>query len=127
MRANRKRDTKPELRLRAELHKRGRRFRKHLRVPVASGGVVVDVAFTRRRIAVLVDGCFWHACPEHGNSPKTSVWYWGPKLESNVSRDREVDRLLGAQGWTVVRIWEHEPVVVAADTIEQMLDERSNH
>lgn len=108
MRRNPRRDTKPEIALRSELHSCGLRFRKDL--PIRAGGRSVrpDVVFTRYRIAVFVDGCFWHCCPIHGNKPARNTGYWGPKLERNVARDAAVDEALGAAGWLVIRGWEHE-------------------
>jgi len=77
----------------------------------------VDVVFTRARVAVYVDGCFWHCCPEHGNVPRANREWWIEKLERNVARDRRNDRELEAAGWRVVRIWEHEPIIEAADRV----------
>jgi DNA mismatch endonuclease (patch repair protein) len=81
-----------------------------------------DVVFTRWRVAVFVDGCFWHGCPEHGNTPRRNVGYWGPKLERNAARDRRVDSALGAAGWHVIRAWEHEPTDAVARRILAVLD-----
>jgi DNA mismatch endonuclease, patch repair protein len=120
MRANRRSDTKPELALRRALHKQGYRYRKDFRIDLIGARVRPDIAFTARRVAVFVDGCFWHCCPEHGTKPAANTWYWGPKLARNVERDRAADAALAAAGWSVVRIWEHESlegavgVVVAA-------------
>ena len=110
MRANRRTDTKPELALRRALHKLGYRFRKDHRLDLDGGRRVrPDIAFTARRVAVFVDGCFWHACPQHGSQPGgRTTWYWTPKLARNVERDRAADETLAAAGWHVVRIWEHE-------------------
>lgn len=108
MQAIRRRDTKPELRLRRALHAAGLRFRKDLRLDLGSVRVRPDVVFTRRKIAVFVDGCFWHACPDHGRRPTHNDWYWGPKLERNAARDRSADQALQSAGWTVIRVWEHE-------------------
>ena len=109
MRANRRTDTKPELALRRALHKRGYRFRKDYRLDLDGGRRVrPDIVFTARRVAVFVDGCFWHACPEHGSKPRANDWYWTPKLARNVERDRVADQTLASAGWQVVRIWEHE-------------------
>src|ERR1700759_4905576 len=84
------------------------------RPPRARGGAVPrvrpDMAFTARKVAVFVDGCFWHACPEHGSKPRANEWYWGPKLVRNVERDRINDAALILAGWTVVRLWEHVPI-----------------
>jgi DNA mismatch endonuclease (patch repair protein) len=108
MRANRRTDTKPELALRRALHKLGYRFRKDYRLDLEGRRVRPDIAFTARRVAVFVDGCFWHACPQHGSKPRANDWYWTPKLARNVERDRAADETLAAAGWQVVRIWEHE-------------------
>ncbi len=121
MRRNPRRDTQPEIALRSELHRRGLRFRKDppLRVP---GRVVrPDVAFTRARVAVFVDGCFWHVCPVHGNQPRVNIAYWRPKLARNVARDRAVDSALQAAGWRVLRAWEHEAPATVADRVEAIV------
>ncbi len=110
MKANRRSDTKPELALRSALHAMGYRYRKDLRLDLPQRRVRPDIAFTSRKVAVFVDGCFWHACPEHGSRPKNNEWYWSPKLEKNVERDRAADAALADAGWTVLRLWEHVPV-----------------
>jgi DNA mismatch endonuclease (patch repair protein) len=107
--------TTPELALRRELHRRGMRFRVNL----AGLPGRPDLAFTRARLAVFVDGCFWHRCPEHGVLPKHNGAWWLAKLNRNVERDREKDAALAALGWLVVHVWEHEDVCAAADRIEQ--------
>ena len=94
MKANRRTDTKPELALRHALHRLGYRYRKDYRLDLASEAVWLDIAFTARKVAVFVDGCFWHACPEHGSKPRANEWYWGPKLIKNVERDRVNDAAL---------------------------------
>ena len=111
-------DTAPERRLRSLLHARGMRFRKDLLLRLGESRIRPDVVFTRARVAVFVDGCFWHRCPEHGTSPKTNTGYWKPKLDRNVQRDRRNDEQLQAAGWTVIRVWEHEDPQSAADRIE---------
>lgn len=116
MRANRRRDTAPELAVRRELHRRGLRFRVDY-APVVGLRCRVDIAFTRAQVAVFVDGCFWHRCPEHGVLPYANGEWWGDKLQGNVARDRRNDRELTAAGWCVVRVWEHEPAFVAADRV----------
>lgn len=123
MRRNPRRDTGPEVALRSELHRRGLRFRKDL--PLRAPGRVVrpDVAFPPARLAVFVDGCFWHACPVHGNQPRANSYYWRPKLARNVARDRAVDEALGAAGWRVLRAWEHEPTPEVADRVQRALSE----
>ena len=119
-RSNRRTDTKPEVRLRSELHRRGLRFRKDY--PLRLNGKVVarpDVVFTRRRVVVFIDGCFWRCCREHGSQPKSNTEYWGPKLKANRVRDAGQTRTLTDQGWTVLRFWEHEAVAAVADNIAQ--------
>lgn len=108
MRANRKVGTKPEVELRSRLHRGGLRFRKHL--PVIAQGLRVrpDIVFPCRRVAVFVDGCFWHRCPAHRTVPVSNADYWAPKLQRNADRDRRVDAALSSDGWVVIRLWEHE-------------------
>jgi DNA mismatch endonuclease, patch repair protein len=111
MRAIRRTDTKPELALRRALHAMGYRFRKDYRLDLDGGRRVrPDIAFTARKIAVFVDGCFWHACPDHGSRPSVNQGYWTPKLQKNVERDRAADAALALAGWRVVRLWEHIPL-----------------
>lgn len=116
-RANRRTGTKPEVRVRSALHRRGLRFRKDLLIRAGAIRVHPDVVFTRWRVAVFIDGCFWHGCPEHQHIPKTNREYWVPKLQANVERDRRVDRALVDAGWEVIRVWEHVDVEDAADEI----------
>jgi DNA mismatch endonuclease, patch repair protein len=118
MRSNRRTDTKPEMALRVALHAKGYRYRKDFRLDLPLRRVRPDIAFTRRKVAVFVDGCFWHACPDHGSKPKNNDWYWSPKLARNVERDRAVDEALAQAGWTVVRIWEHVPLTDAIAAVE---------
>lgn len=112
----RRRDTAAELALRRELHRRGLRYRVVYPLP-GQRRRTIDVAFTKVRVAVFVDGCFWHGCPEHGTKPRSNSEWWRTKLAANRSRDDDTDRLLAELGWTVVRIWEHEPVEIAADRV----------
>lgn len=123
-RANRRVDTKPELALRSALHRRGLRFRKDHRLEAGGVKVRVDIAFTRRRVVVFVDGCFWHGCPQHQNVPKRNAAYWGPKLAANQARDDRVNGALRTDGWTVIRVWEHEDPEQAADRIEDTVKAR---
>ena len=83
-----------------------------------------DIVFTRVRVAVFVDGCFWHRCPDHETFPKTNAEWWGEKLDKNVRRDRAIDEALTSAGWTVIRIWEHENPVEAADHVEKVVRSR---
>ena len=111
MRAIRRTDTKPELALRQALHRMGYRFRKDHRLDLDGGRRVrPDIAFTARKVAVFVDGCFWHACPDHGSRPSVNQGYWNPKLARNVARDRMADSALELAGWRVIRLWEHVPL-----------------
>jgi DNA mismatch endonuclease, patch repair protein len=106
--------TRPELALRRELHKRGLRFRVNLRGLVGRP----DVVLTRARIAVFVDGCFWHGCPIHAVQPTANAAWWSDKLATNRSRDERVTSVLESEGWMVLRIWEHDDPREAARTIE---------
>lgn len=117
MAAIRRSDTKLELRLRSLLHRRGLRYRKDYPVRIAGRLVRPDIAFTRSRIAVFIDSCFWHLCPEHGQIPSSNRAFWKDKLERNAARDREQTAALESKGWTVLRIWEHIPTEDAVQTI----------
>jgi DNA mismatch endonuclease, patch repair protein len=112
-----RRDTAPEVALRRELHSRGMRFRVDW-PPPGLPRRRADIAFTRRRVAVFVDGCFWHACPLHRTTPASNADWWAAKLQANVERDRDTDEHLRLFGWTVLRFWEHEDPVSAADVVE---------
>ncbi|MGW4112637.1 very short patch repair endonuclease [Actinosynnema sp. NPDC004786] len=107
MRGNRGRDTTPELRLRAALHAHGLRYRVSVR-PLPELRRTADVVFTRERLAVFVDGCFWHGCPEHYRPAKKNSEFWGTKILDNQRRDAETNQALIERGWTVIRCWEHE-------------------
>jgi len=108
MRANRRADTKPELALRSALHRRGYRFRKDHRLDLDAGARVrPDIAFTARRVAVFVDGCFWHGCENCCRLPAQNAEYWHPKIAGNVARDRSHSARLRRMGIKVLRIWEH--------------------
>lgn len=120
MRANRPRDTGPELAVRAELFARGLRYRIHRR-PLSTLRSEADIVFPRERVAVYVDGCFWHRCPQHCVQPTANGVWWRQKLDANVERDRRADRLLSEAGWTVVRVWEHESAATAAEHIEAVV------
>ncbi|MFW3171155.1 very short patch repair endonuclease [Geodermatophilus sp. CPCC 206100] len=123
MQTQRRRDTRPELALRQELHRRGRRFFVD-RAPLRGVRRRADLVFPRHRLAVFVDGCFWHACPEHGRVPRSNVDWWRKKLAGNAARDRDTDEQLAAEGWRVVRVWEHEPLDAAAGRVEIALGPR---
>ena len=118
--AQRTRDTAPELALRRELHRRGRRFHVD-RAPLTGLRRRADLVFPRYKVAVYVDGCFWHCCPRHATQPKHNAAWWAAKLATNVARDRDTDTRLGAAGWVIVRVWEHQKPADAADLVEHAL------
>jgi DNA mismatch endonuclease, patch repair protein len=111
-----------ERELRSLLHRRGLRFRKHA-PPLAGLRCKPDVVFTRKRIAVFVDGCFWHRCPLHGSEPKANADWWRTKLDANVARDRRNDAALDAAGWRVLRLWTHDPVEGMVDRVSRAVAE----
>lgn len=115
--------TKPELRLRSDLHRRGLRFRVQQRV-LPGVRRTVDIVFPAARVAVEVRGCYWHACEEHGTRPRANAEWWEEKLRRNVERDRETERMLGEAGWHVIVVWEHEVAADAADAIEKVVRAR---
>jgi DNA mismatch endonuclease (patch repair protein) len=118
MQSNRRTDTKLELAVRRELHHRGLRFRKDLAIHLLGLRVRPDVVFTKARVAVMIDGCWWHGCSEHHTYPKRNAAFWRHKIETTIERDRRVTASLAEAGWTVIRVWEHEPVSEAAERIE---------
>jgi DNA mismatch endonuclease (patch repair protein) len=101
-------DTGPEVAVRRAIHAQGLRYRKNLVVPLAGRSVRPDIVFTRARLAVFVDGCFWHGCPDHASSPKANQAFWAEKLRRNRARDLADRTALEAAGWKVLRVWEHE-------------------
>jgi DNA mismatch endonuclease (patch repair protein) len=118
-----RRDTKPELEVRRALHRRGLRFRVQLKVP-GNRRRAIDIAFTRARLAVYVDGCFWHGCPEHHVLPRTNSEWWQWKVDRNRQRDIATDAELTATGWQVLRFWEHTDPEDAADRISTAYEAR---
>ena len=116
---SKKRDTAPELALRRELHRLGLRYRVDVAPAPGRSRRRADVVFPRQRLAVFVDGCFWHGCEEHGVRPNANAEYWRATLRRNVERDRETDALLIAAGWRVIRVWEHESPTDAAARIRR--------
>nr|WP_227997976.1 very short patch repair endonuclease [Nocardia australiensis] len=121
MAKQRRSGTEPELALRRELHRRGLRYFVD-RAPLPGQRRRADLVFPRRRVAVYVDGCFWHRCPQHATDPKNNARWWADKLQGNVARDRATDAALADAGWVVVRVWEHEDAVAAADRVQASLD-----
>jgi DNA mismatch endonuclease (patch repair protein) len=122
MRRTKRRDTPAELALRSALHQRGHRYRVDY-APLG-GRRRADIVFTRARVAVFVDGCFWHGCPEHGTWPRSNRTQWSQKLKDNILRDRSSDSELRDSGWAVVRVWEHESIDQACTRIESVLYRR---
>lgn len=118
MRANRGRDTGPELALRRAVHALGLRYRVSVR-PVPTVRRTADLVFTRARVAVFLDGCFWHGCPRHHTIAATNAAFWARKVDTTRRRDRDTDRRLTEAGWTVLRIWEHEDPVAAAHRVRE--------
>ena len=124
MLACRNRDTRPEKVLRSLLHASGLRFRVCAR-PVSAVRRTADVVFPRVRVAVFIDGCFWHGCPEHYRLPRTNTEYWNEKITGNQRRDEHTNKLLNDAGWTVVRVWEHEDPVEAAVVVAEAVADAS--
>lgn len=121
MKANRSSGTKPELALRRELFRQGLRYRVALQIQLQDRKVRPDIVFLRRKIAVFLDGCFWHGCPEHGRMPSDPTGYWHAKIERNRNRDTAVDSQLNDAGWTVIRVWEHEQVAEVAARVKRFV------
>lgn len=116
MLATKGKNNRLELSIRRELHKRGLRYRLHQRL-LEKSRRTVDVVFVRPRVAVFVDGCFWHGCQHHRSWPKNNGAWWASKIESNMARDRDIDARLNSLGWRVIRIWEHEKISDAVDRV----------
>ncbi|MFE7261979.1 very short patch repair endonuclease [Streptomyces sp. NPDC057592] len=110
------RDTAPEVAVRKLLHASGYRYRVNEQVPNMSRRTI-DIAFTRAKVAVFLDGCFWHGCPVHATQPKSNAQWWRQKLDRNMERDRETTARLESDGWTVLRFWEHESARNVANRI----------
>jgi DNA mismatch endonuclease (patch repair protein) len=118
MRANRGTDTRPEVALRAALHRRGFRFRKNARLDLAPGRRVrPDIVFPKLRLAIFVDGCYWHGCSLHRSIPVSNTAFWRTKIEGTRERDEIQNEWLMMSGWTVIRVWEHEPATEAAERV----------
>ncbi|MFC5678430.1 very short patch repair endonuclease [Aeromicrobium endophyticum] len=116
-------DTAPELALRSALHAMGLRYRVQVHVP-GNRRRRMDIAFTKVKVAVFVDGCFWHGCLAHGTRPTTNREWWDWKIEGNKARDEDTNRLLAEHGWEVIRVWEHESAVDAAVRVRQVVEAR---
>jgi DNA mismatch endonuclease (patch repair protein) len=124
MQGNRRTDTRPEVALRSLLHRRGLRFRKDQSLHLRNTRVRPDVVFPRARVAIFLDGCYWHGCTEHKTLPKTNTEFWAKKISRNVERDREVDHALTDVGWLVLRFWEHDDLTEACEAIENAIRRR---
>jgi DNA mismatch endonuclease (patch repair protein) len=120
MQSNKGRDTKPELALRKAAHALGLRYRVSVR-PIAEVRRTADLVFSKAKVAVFVDGCFWHGCPQHHTKSVTNPEYWAEKFRRNRERDEETDRLLAEAGWRVLRIWEHEDPSEAAHRVVKLV------
>jgi DNA mismatch endonuclease (patch repair protein) len=114
----RRRDTGPEMLIRREAHRRGLRYRVDSPLP-GMPRRRADMVFTGRKVAVFVDGCFWHSCPTHVSIPRSNHEWWVDKLRKNIERDRDTDEHLRGLGWTVLRFWEHEEPVTVVDSVEE--------
>ena len=125
MQANRRRDTRPELAIRSMLHARGLRYRIDRPIPVREGrSIRPDMVFSAARVAVFIDGCFWHGCPLHGTSPKTNADYWLPKIAANRERDARNTAVLQAEGWMVIRAWTHESADAVVARVAEAVENR---
>jgi DNA mismatch endonuclease (patch repair protein) len=123
MAATHGRDNPAELALRSALHRQGYRFRVHTKV-LRGSTRTADIAFPSRKVAIFLDGCFWHGCPIHATWPKTNAAAWRTKIETNRRRDRDTDRKLRATGWSPIRIWTHEDAEVAVKRVVRTLQAR---
>ena len=122
----RQKGTSAELELRRALHARGIRYRLHQAL-LQKPRRVADIVFSRFQVAVFVDGCFWHGCPLHASWPKSNAEFWRQKIEDNRARDRDTDTRLKAEGWLVIRVWEHEHPDGAAERIAAMVRARKKN
>ena len=118
MQGNRRRDTSPEWQVRRLLHRQGLRYRVDQPLPFDKRRRA-DLTFSRARVVVFIDGCFWHGCSEHFVAPKSHPEYWAPKIAANRARDAETTQRLSDDGWTVLRFWEHEDPAAVADSIAE--------
>lgn len=125
MQGNRSRDTQPELAVRRLVHAAGLRYRVDYAPLRNLRRLRADIVFTRAKVAVFVDGCFWHGCPEHHTAAKTNKEFWSAKVTGNRERDSRTNSILQEAGWAVLRFWEHEdPVIVAAKICDSVRTRR---
>jgi len=125
MRANKGRDTKPEMALRSAVHALGLRYRTNIR-PVPGLRRSADLVFTRAKVAVFLDGCFWHGCPDHHRPARTNAVFWRTKIDANRARDTQTDATLADLGWKVIRVWEHEDPITSARLIAEVVRHQVN-
>lgn len=123
MQGNRGRDTGPEIAVRRIVHSRGLRYRVDAR-PLAALNRRADLVFSRAKVAVFIDGCFWHGCPDHHTVAKANATYWAKKVETNRQRDLDTSERLQGAGWLVLRFWEHQPSSEVAEAIVHAVQER---
>ncbi|MGW1588324.1 very short patch repair endonuclease [Streptomyces sp. NPDC002386] len=123
MAANKGRDTKPELLLRSILYRRGLRYRVNAQ-PLPELRRTADLLFPKAHVAVFVDGCYWHGCPDHYRPAMKRSRFWQDKIQGNQARDADTNQRLREKGWTVIRIWEHEDPNVAAEKVVAALEQR---
>lgn len=121
MRGNRRMDTEPEIAVRRLLHGAGFRFRKDYAIKAGDVRTRADVVFPRQRVAIFIDGCYWHGCPHHCRMPSRNANYWRAKIDRNRRRDARVDEALAAEGWTVIRCWEHDDAAAVAARVRATL------
>lgn len=123
MKAAKPRDTAPEKALRSELHKKGLRYRIDTK-PVKELNRRADIVFRSAKVAIFVDGCFWHGCPIHGTQAKANAEFWKIKIKQNQIRDEDTNKRLKKAGWRVVRVWEHENPEKASQNIYKLVLKR---
>jgi DNA mismatch endonuclease, patch repair protein len=124
MRSNKGRDTRPEVALRSAVHRLGLRYRVSVR-PLKNLRRTADLVFPQAKVAVFLDGCFWHGCPEHHTVAVTNAQFWADKVKGNIARDRDTDQRLKDAGWISIRIWEHEDPWAAARRVRNVVLARS--
>lgn len=125
MRGNKRRDTLPELRVRRLIHSAGLRYRIDYPPIPSNKRLRADIVFPRLRIAVFIDGCFWHGCPDHYVASRSNTSYWDAKIKNNKQRDDRTNRILKTAGWTVLRFWAHTPAEEAATQIIAVVTDHS--
>ncbi len=125
MRANKRSNTLPELRIRKLVHASGLRYRIDTK-PERDLNRRADIVFRQAKVAVFIHGCFWHGCTRHFKSPKTNKSFWETKIQRNIQRDKETKEILRKRGWRVIEIWEHQSSESGAKTIVRVVDERSS-